>query len=79
MELVRGRRIVQQWQTSEWPDGCPASRLVWTFEPKDEGTQVTLVHADVPESQAESYRQGWVDYYWTPLKEYFQPRKGETA
>ena len=79
VELARGRRIVQQWQTSEWPEGYPPSRLVWTFEPKDDGTEVTLVHSDVPEWQAESYRQGWVDYYWTPLKEYFKPPKGESA
>jgi hypothetical protein len=38
--------------------------------------RVTLVHSEVPESQAAAYRQGWVDYYWTPLKEYFSKEKG---
>ena len=26
----------------------------------------------VPAEQADSYRQGWIDFYWKPLKGYFQ-------
>jgi hypothetical protein len=36
--------------------------------PKDDGTEVTMVHSSVPVSQVEAYRQ---DYYWNPLKKYF--------
>ena len=56
---------------AEWPEGYPPSRLEFRFEAKDDGTEVTMIHSEVPASQAEAYRQGWVDYYWTPLKEYF--------
>jgi hypothetical protein len=31
------------------------------------------VHFGVPVVQAEAYRKGWTDYYWTPLKEHFTP------
>lgn len=72
LELERGRRIVQEWWTTEWPAASPPSRLVWSFAAKRQGTEATLVHSKVPASQAESYRQGWIDYYWKPLKEYFQ-------
>jgi hypothetical protein len=34
-----------------------------------------MVHSQVPASQADQYRQGWVDYYWTPLKAYFSARQ----
>ena len=71
LELMPARRIVQEWQTAEWPKGDPPSRLEWSFEPQDGGTRVTMVHSNVPASQADSYRQGWVDYYWTPMKAYF--------
>ena len=27
LKLVKGRKIVQEWKTTEWPDGYPASRL----------------------------------------------------
>jgi activator of HSP90 ATPase len=73
LELDPGKRILQEWQTSDWPEGSPPSLLEWTFEEKDGGTEVTLVHSGVPAAQAESYRQGWIDYYWTPMKEYFAP------
>jgi activator of HSP90 ATPase len=71
VELARARRIVQEWQTTEWPKEYPPSKLEFTFEESNGGTKVTMVHSEVPASQAEAYRQGWFDYYWTPLQEYF--------
>jgi len=71
LELEEGKRIVQTWTTTEWPEGAPPSRLEWTFCAKEGGAEVTMVHSGVPDSQAESYRTGWVDYYWSPMKEYF--------
>jgi activator of HSP90 ATPase len=71
LELELGRRIVQEWKTREWPQGYGPSRIEFRFVPKDDGTEVTMVHSSVPVSQVEDYRQGWVDYYWTPLKRYF--------
>jgi activator of HSP90 ATPase len=75
VELEPGVRIVQEWRTAEWPEGAPPSKVEWTFQETSGGTEVTLVHSDVPASQAESYRKGWIDYYWTPLKAYFSSRK----
>jgi activator of HSP90 ATPase len=72
VKLENGRRIVQEWKTTEWPDGCKPSRLEFTFKPKGEGTVVTMVQKDVPSVQAGNYRRGWTDYYWMPLKKYFR-------
>lgn len=71
LELDPGKRILQEWQTTEWPEGAPPSLLEWTFADQDGGTELTMVHSKVPAAQAESYRQGWTDYYWTPMKAYF--------
>jgi activator of HSP90 ATPase len=71
LELDPGRKIVQTWETTGWPKGAEPSRLEWTFVEKDGGTEVTMVHSNVPAEQADSYRGGWVDYYWTPMKAYF--------
>ena len=38
------------------------------------GTELRMVHSNVPAEQADSYRQGWIDHYWTPLKAYFAQR-----
>ncbi len=74
LELEDGHRIVQEWQTTEWPDEAPPSIAEFTFVEKDDGTELTMVHTEVPAEQADSYRQGWIDFYWDPLKAYFQKR-----
>lgn len=71
LELVPGRNIVQEWQTTEWPDGAPPSRLEFALAAEGKGTRVRLIHSAVPAEQAADYAQGWIDFYWTPLKAYF--------
>ena len=74
LELEEGRRIVQKWQTTEWPADAQPSIVEIILKEKEGATELTMVHSSVPAEQAESYRQGWIDYYWDPLKEYFQNR-----
>ncbi len=69
-----GRRLVQEWSTSEWPDDTAPSRVEWRFQRHPRGTRVTLHQTGVPRSQVRSYRGGWVEYYWRPLRAYFTPR-----
>ena len=75
LTLEPGKRLVQEWRTTEWPKDAPPSRLEWTFRAKGDGTEVVMVHSEVPADQAESYRQGWIDYYWDPLKQYFEDQQ----
>jgi uncharacterized protein YndB with AHSA1/START domain len=75
LELQKGKRIVQEWSTVEWPKGYPPSALELTFRKVKDGTEVRMVHSHVPEEQADEYRQGWIDNYWDLLKDYFQKRK----
>ena len=72
--LVPGQRIVQDWRTTEWPDGAPPSRLDITLKAVKGGTELRMVHSIVPAQQAGSYRQGWIDHYWTPLQKYFSKK-----
>ena len=71
VELVRGERIVQEWSTTEWPKGAPPSRLEIALVGTSGGTELTMTHSIVPSEQAEEYRQGWIDYYWTPMRAQF--------
>jgi len=71
--LVPGARIVQLWRTSEFPTGHPDSRLELELRPEAEGkTRLRLTHSGVPRDQAKSYEQGWVDHYWTPLRDFLR-------
>lgn len=73
-ELVKDRKIVQDWRTTAWPVDAAPSRVAFAFRAVKGGTEVRMVHSQVPADQAASYRQGWIDYYWTPLKHYFGGR-----
>ncbi len=71
LELTPNQRIVQAWRTSEFPEDMPDSHLEILLEEVKRGTRVTLTHSDMPEDQVESYRQGWEDFYFKPMKRYF--------
>ena len=72
-------RIVQSWRTTEFPEEAPDSRVEIILKGIPSGTQLTLKHSQIPEGQAEEYKQGWKDYYFSPLTAYFHqepwPRK----
>ena len=75
LELVKGKKIVQEWKTTEWPDGYPVSRLQLTLTPKKGGTELRMVHSRVPAEQVAYYAGGWKSFYWNPLKEYLGKRE----
>ena len=75
LELEPGRRILQSWRTTEFPPGSPDSTLEVVIDSKRGGTQLTLNHTDIPDGQAEMYAQGWKEYYFEPMLEYFQHEK----
>lgn len=72
LELEPNQRIVQAWRTSEFPDMAPDSRVEVYLEKAKGGTKVTLTHTDIPPGQVDSYKQGWKDFYFRPMKEYFK-------
>lgn len=72
VELEKGKKIVQEWSTTEWPKGYPPSIFELKLKKVQGGTEIEMTHSKVPEEQADDYEQGWEDYYWKPLKEYFK-------
>ena len=71
LELEGGKRILQEWKTTEWPEGYPPSLLELTLKAKGKKTELRMVHSKVPEEQVDYYTEGWKEFYWKPLKEYF--------
>lgn len=72
LDLTLNQRIVQAWRTSEFPNDAPDSHLEILLEEVDGGTKITLTHSDMPPDQVDSYRQGWEDFYFKPMREYFR-------
>lgn len=71
LELESGKRIVQTWSTSNFPDGAPPSRLELFFEEDGKNCKLTLKHTSIPEGQGKEYEQGWHDHYFTPMLDYY--------
>lgn len=71
LKLEPGKRIVQAWRTSEFADDEEDSQIEVIFTPIEEGTKLILRHTKLP-PHGEIYRQGWVDSYFEPMKEYFK-------
>ena len=72
LSLKEGKKIVQEWTTTEWPEGYPPSLLEITLTKAKGGTVLKMVHSKVPASQKDDYAQGWRDYYWAPLKAFLE-------
>lgn len=72
LEMDRPGRIIQAWRTSEFPEESPDSRVDIRLEETQGGTKLTLRHSIIPDGQAESYKQGWEDFYFKPMREYFK-------
>jgi activator of HSP90 ATPase len=72
LELEANHRIVQAWRTSEFPEGSSDSRVEILLEEDPYGTKIALTHTNIPEGQGEGYKQGWEDFYFTPMRVYFR-------
>ncbi|HLC47723.1 MAG TPA: SRPBCC domain-containing protein [Candidatus Norongarragalinales archaeon] len=75
LDLARGKKIVQEWQTTNWPKGAKPSKVILSFYAKGKGTLLKFMQADVPSELLGDLKQGWIDFYWNPLKEYFKKGK----
>ena len=68
IELVKGKKIVQEWRYSDWPRGR-VSIATFLFKKVKGGTKLIFTQKGIPEDKFTDIKQGWIDYYWTPLKE----------
>jgi activator of HSP90 ATPase len=75
LEAVPDDHIFMAWRTSEFPEDSPDSKLEIHLKPIEGGTELTLVHSDIPDGQGQSYEQGWQDAYFTPMHAFFSKGK----
>jgi len=71
LELVPDKKIVQKWRASDWPNGH-YSTVTFALAEKDGQTELKFTQENVPPDEKEAIAEGWEDYYWKPLKEYFK-------
>jgi len=71
LELDPGKKIVQSWRSTDFPKDAEDSLLEISLAKSGRGTKLTLVHSGFPEDQTDSYKSGWKEFYFVPMKKYF--------
>lgn len=71
LELEENKEIVQAWRTAEFPEDAEDSYVEIILEESNGRTKLILIHSTIPEEQADSYKIGWEDFYFKPMREYF--------
>ena len=71
IELEPYQRIVQSWRTSQFEEEEADSQIEILLKAVDGGTELTLIHTQVPEG-GEHYIKGWENHYFEPMKAYFK-------
>jgi activator of HSP90 ATPase len=75
IELEKDKKIIQEWRTTEFPEKSGFSILELDLEETENGTNLILKHSNIPDGQGNDYKQGWIAYYFKPMKEYFSKKK----
>ncbi len=71
--LVKANKmVVQTWRARGWDRNAPDSILTLHFSDTDEGAQVQMVHALVPDDKQVELKKGWRDHYWKPWRSYLR-------
>ncbi|MBM3947418.1 MAG: hypothetical protein FJ315_08510, partial [SAR202 cluster bacterium] len=74
LELEPYSRMLQSWRSTDFHDAAEDSLLEVLLEAVRGGTRLTLVHTNIPDGQGEEYEQGWKDFYFEPMGQYFQEK-----
>jgi len=66
--LNPGRKIVQAWRaTGWWPEHY--SIAIFDIQEAAAGSKLTFTQIGVPPNRFSGHYRGWIEAYWTPMKE----------
>jgi uncharacterized protein YndB with AHSA1/START domain len=70
VELVPGKRVVQAWRSSRWPEGV-YSIVRFELTPEGEGTTLVFDQSGYPDEAEKMLEGGWSQMYWQPMNAMF--------
>jgi activator of HSP90 ATPase len=68
--LKPGERIVQAWRATGWPPDY-YSVAIFELQKAGAGTKLRFTQIGVPPNRYSGHYRGWIETYWTPMKEIF--------
>lgn len=69
-EMVHNERLSMKWRLKSWP-AEHYSEVKIELKEKDGETELKLTQTLVPEAEYEQTSQGWMRYYWQPIRQTF--------
>lgn len=75
LQLVKDKMIVQSWHSSDFKKGELDSTFILQFEQKGKDALLSMVHANLPDHQYQTVKDGWNEFYWKPWKKYLSKTK----
>ena len=70
IEFIPDRKIVQQWYFGEQQE---KSIVTITIAPDRENSVVTVEHNNIPDEEYDGIAEGWREYYFEAIKNFFNP------
>lgn len=68
--LKPGEKIVQAWRaTGWWPDYY--SIVIFDIKKVSAGSKLQFTQVGIPPNRYSGHYRGWIETYWTPMKEIF--------
>lgn len=69
ISITENKQLVQEWYFGERTE---QSIVTIDLRAHQEGTKVNLEHTNVPDDEVDEFTQGWNEYYWGAIKEFFK-------
>ena len=71
LALIPGKKIVQAWRaTAWWPDHY--SIAIFDISKTKTGSTLRFTQIGIPPNRYSGHYRGWIETYWTPMKEMLQ-------
>lgn len=69
LEIITNKKIVQEWYFGDQPEKSIVTLKI--FENK-KGTQLEVIHENIPDEDFENIVEGWNEYYIGAIIEFFE-------
>lgn len=69
LEVIENKKLVQEWYFGEQEEKSIVT--IKLFENK-KGTQVELIHTNIPDDDYENITEGWIEYYFGAINDFFE-------
>ena len=71
-EVAKNQKLVQDWYGGNW---SKSSKVTFILKELTDGeTRVDLIHENLPDDEADSFDDGWKQYFLGPMKEFLEKK-----